>query len=206
LANSTDYSSALYERTIEEMNEFFRNKIITPLLDSNLNGLLLMLQFSKSWENSKLAIKWIQRLFMNIDNGYVKHSKIDNMNNDITDNKKRTYQNMNKQVDESAVIPTLISAMMSNFRTIAFDSLEHRVFTALIDIINQERNGDIIDQSQLKSCVEVIRVMGLCDLNKCRDASSVVSYLNRKQDLCYYFDKFETPFLLSTQEFYEMKM
>lgn len=53
------------------MNEFFKTKIIPPLMDSNLNGVLLMSSFALAWENSKVAIKWIQRLFRSIDTGII---------------------------------------------------------------------------------------------------------------------------------------
>uniref|UniRef100_A0A7S2H4D2 Cullin family profile domain-containing protein n=1 Tax=Octactis speculum TaxID=3111310 RepID=A0A7S2H4D2_9STRA len=136
-------------------------------------------KFSKAWDNHKILTKWTQRLFQHLDRGYV----------------------LNQGSCES-----LTSCGMRKFRDVAFQSTHSRVRTGVLDMINKERAGDQVDRDELKNCIEVFEVMGLCSGPSAKkDLKSVDKMLKMTPELDVYTRDFEEFFLQSTAEYYRLQ-
>ena len=70
-------------------------------------------------------------------------------------------------------------------------------------MINRERAGDSIDREQMKNCIEVFVVMGLCRGPNSKELKDVDKMLKMQPELEVYTTDFEEPFLKSTEQYYE---
>eukprot|EP00615_Pteridomonas_danica_P010351 CAMPEP_0114360526 /NCGR_PEP_ID=MMETSP0101-20121206/23934_1 /TAXON_ID=38822 ORGANISM="Pteridomonas danica, Strain PT" /NCGR_SAMPLE_ID=MMETSP0101 /ASSEMBLY_ACC=CAM_ASM_000211 /LENGTH=638 /DNA_ID=CAMNT_0001504815 /DNA_START=386 /DNA_END=2302 /DNA_ORIENTATION=- len=77
--------------------------------------------------------KWMQRFFMYLDRYYVKHHSL----------------------------PPLSKAGLKHFKALIFDEVKVDVTNAMLDLINQERDGAQVDRSLLKNCVLLYEAMGM---------------------------------------------
>lgn len=73
------------------------------------------------------------------------------------------------------------------FRRIVYEEMKVRVKNAVISLINQEREGEEIDQTLLKNVLEIFVDLG----NK-----------DETRNMVYYVNDFETPFLNDTADYY----
>ena len=46
------------------------------------------------------------------------------------------------------------------FREVVFAETKDRITQAMIDLINKERSGSVVDRSLLRKCVEIYEAMG----------------------------------------------
>jgi cullin 1 len=107
----------------------------------------------------------------------------------------------NSHVKNQEDTPTLVSCALKCFKDKVYETTKLKVLNCLFEIINRERDGEIIDRTVVKECVKVLKIMGChskLDLKK-------VSEFTRMEDLCVYNDDFETPLLDKTREFYTAK-
>lgn len=51
------------------------------------------------------------------------------------------------------------------FKTIVFDSVKADVTAAIVELINTERNGGVVDKELIKSSVEIYEQMGMGTLD-----------------------------------------
>mmetsp|Transcript_36103 Transcript_36103/g.62450 ORF Transcript_36103/g.62450 Transcript_36103/m.62450 type:complete len:709 (+) Transcript_36103:68-2194(+) len=159
------------------MARFLKEHVVAPLLDPSLVGVAMLEKFSKAWHNHKIMTKWIQQLFQHLDRGYVLNSATE----------------------------SLTSCGMKKFLNVAFGDTCERVRAGALDMINRERAGNEIDRNQLKNCVEVFIVMGLCRGSGSKDLKSVDKMLKMNPELDVYIKDFEEPFLKSTKEYYHVE-
>lgn len=62
-------------------------------------------------------------------------------------------------------LPSLEDAGLRYYKTIVFDAVKREITEAIIDLINRERNGAMIDKALIKSCIEVYEKMGMGTLD-----------------------------------------
>eukprot|EP00733_Pompholyxophrys_punicea_P000047 Pompholyxophrys_punicea_v1_NODE_6_length_8794_cov_7.233894.p2 type:complete len:627 gc:universal NODE_6_length_8794_cov_7.233894:245-2125(+) len=102
--------------------------------------------------------KWLKKFFTYLDRYYVKHHSL----------------------------PTLSQAGLRCFRTFIYDEMKTDTTNAILGLINDEREGNIIDKSLVKSIVELYEAMGMGSLEA-------------------YNSDLEEPLLNSTREYYARK-
>jgi len=81
--------------------------------------------------------KWLKKFFTYLDRYYVKHHSL----------------------------PTLIDSGLRRFQTHIYDEMKRDTTTAILGLINEEREGKIIDKSLVKSIVELYESMGMGTLD-----------------------------------------
>lgn len=62
-------------------------------------------------------------------------------------------------------LPSLEDAGLRYFKTIVFDAVKNDVTAAIVDLINTERNGGVIDKALIKSSIEIYESMGMNSLD-----------------------------------------
>ena len=62
-------------------------------------------------------------------------------------------------------LPSLEDAGLRYFKTIVFDAVKADVTAAIVDLINIERNGGVVDKALIKSSVEIYELMGMNSLD-----------------------------------------
>lgn len=126
---------AIYSRINEAIEQFLREHVVSQIMDSSVVGYDMMSRFSRAWEDHKIMVNWIQMLFRHLDKGYVHNN----------------------------TLPTLTSCGMQKFLSVAFGGTRQRVRTAVLDLVNKERDGETVDRSKLRTCIEVFMVMGITE-------------------------------------------
>jgi len=125
---------------------------------SGQGGPILLRELQYRWSNHQLMNKWLMKFFIYLDRYHVTHH----------------------------TLPTLGQAGLKHFKTHIYEVIKVNTTHAILSLINQEREGEIIDKTLVKSNVESYELIGMGNLD---------SYTN---DL-------ETPLLDSTREYYAKK-
>ena len=107
------------------------------------------------WKNHKVMNQWLRKFFMYLDRFYVKHHSL----------------------------PTLEESGLERFKTLVFDAVKADAAAAILAVINREREGEEVDRSLLRSCVDVFEAMGMGTLDT-------------------YNQDFEDKLLTSSEQFY----
>ncbi|KAF1777552.1 Cullin protein, neddylation domain [Phytophthora cactorum] len=151
-----NFSEQLYDRHGQTFDTYLEQKVL-PSLEQAHDQFFLQ-ELVKRWTNHKLMMKWMTRFFMYLDRYYVKHHSL----------------------------PTLDDAGLQSFDRMVFQKVKVRVKDAMIELIEKERNGEIIDTTLMKNCVEIFEVMGMKSLDvyqSCLEADLVATsavYYERK--------------------------
>jgi cullin 1 len=149
----------LYQRHGETIDRYLKEKVLPALLDkTGQGGTILLTELRHRWINHQIMNKWLKRFFTYLDRYYVKHHSL----------------------------PTLEQAGMRCFRTTIYDAMKQDTTSAILGLINDERERKIIDKSLVKSIVELYEEMGMGNLD------------------CYNAD-LETALLENTREYYAKK-
>lgn len=151
-----NWSEELYQRHGETISHYLSQTVLPSLRDQHQEFLLR--ELTRRWSNHQIMNKWMQLFFMYLDRYYVIHHSL----------------------------PSLLEAGLRHFKALVFDEIKRDVASAMLDLINQERDGAIIDRLLVKSCVQLFEAMGM----GCLDA---------------YTTDFEEQLLASTQEYYTRK-
>ena len=62
-------------------------------------------------------------------------------------------------------LPSLQDAGLHYYKTIIFDAIKTEVTAAIIELINNERSGAVIDKELIKSSIQVYEKMGMGTLD-----------------------------------------
>jgi cullin 1 len=108
---------------------------VLPALKEKSHGLLLP-EFIRRADNHTIMNKWYSKFFMYLDRYHVKYQQL----------------------------PTLHDAGMKKFKILIFDSVKHDVTSSILRLINDEREGLVIDKDIVKKCVQVYHRMGMGSL------------------------------------------
>ena len=174
-----DVSEIIYNRVNVALAKFLADHVVAPLLNPDLMGIQMIKKFSKSWDNHKIMTKWVQQLFCHLDRGFVA----------ISDGK----------------VASLVACSMMKFLEVGFGGSFERVRDGLLKLIDDERNGVQVDREELRNCVEVFVVMGVCQSQVCKAVKSVAALLKMEQDLSIYKMHFERKFIATTAQHYEAR-
>jgi len=154
-----NWSRELYQRHGETIDTYLTNTVLPALRDkTGQGGTVLLTELQQRWVNHQIMNKWLKKFFTYLDRYYVKHHSL----------------------------PTLTQAGLRCFRTRIYDEMKSDTTAAILGLINDEREGNIIDKSLVKINVELYEEMGMDTLD------------------CYNAD-LEEPFLTNTREYYAKK-
>ncbi len=154
-----NWSRELYQRHGETIENYLTVTVLPALRDkTGQGGTILLAELQHRWTNHQIMNKWLKKFFTYLDRYYVKHHSL----------------------------PTLSQAGLRCFRTKIYDEMKTDTTAAILDLINDEREGRIIDKSLVKSIVELYEAMGMASLDA-------------------YNTDLEEPLLNSTREYYGKK-
>lgn len=170
----------LYEAHSRHIADYLDSDVEPDL--ARYTGEYLLSAFTRHWERHKVFSEWMRRCFMYLD--------------------RRGPFNQDTEA------PSLTSSAMILFKRRVFDHQKGRVLETVQDFIERERTGASIDQSLLKSVIELFIVMGVAaTVREFKKVAEVERYARRPEagDNDTYRDDFETPFLERTRQFYRRK-
>jgi cullin 1 len=154
-----NWSRELYQRHGETIERYLTTNVLPALRDrTSQGGTILLSELKHRWQNHQIMNKWLKKFFTYLDRYYVKHHSL----------------------------PTLSEAGLRCFRTNVYDEIKGDTTSAIHGLINEEREGKIIDKSLVKSVVELYESMGMGTLDA-------------------YNTDLEEPLLTSTREYYARK-
>ncbi|CAM9571939.1 unnamed protein product, partial [Discosporangium mesarthrocarpum] len=151
-----NWSEQLYDRHGQTIRLYLSGTVVKALRDQH--GEFLLKELVRRWSNHKIMNQWMQKFFQYLDRYYVKHHSK----------------------------PTLNEAGLMHFRNLVYDVTKKTVVNAVLEVINQEREGAIIDRALIKACVELFESMGMGSLQS-------------------YSDDLEEPLLSNTRGYYARK-
>eukprot|EP00555_Chaetoceros_dichaeta_P008358 CAMPEP_0198255728 /NCGR_PEP_ID=MMETSP1447-20131203/5791_1 /TAXON_ID=420782 /ORGANISM="Chaetoceros dichaeta, Strain CCMP1751" /LENGTH=743 /DNA_ID=CAMNT_0043942169 /DNA_START=56 /DNA_END=2287 /DNA_ORIENTATION=- len=154
-----NWSNELYQKHGETIKNYLVQTVLPALHEkSGQGGPILLQELQYRWSNHQLMNKWLMKFFIYLDRYHVTHH----------------------------TLPTLGQAGLKHFKTHIYEVIKVDTTHAILSLINQEREGEIIDKTLVKSNVESYELIGMGNLD---------SYTN---DL-------ELPLLDSTREYYAKK-
>jgi cullin 1 len=154
-----NWSRELYQRHGDTIENYLTTTVLPALRDkTGQGGTILLAELRHRWSNHQIMNKWLKKFFTYLDRYYVKHHSL----------------------------PTLSQAGLRCFRTKVYDEMKGETTSAILGLINEEREGKIIDKSLIKSVVELYESMGMGTLDA-------------------YNSDLEEPLLNSTREYYAKK-
>uniref|UniRef100_A0A0D9Y8K8 Cullin family profile domain-containing protein n=1 Tax=Oryza glumipatula TaxID=40148 RepID=A0A0D9Y8K8_9ORYZ len=151
-----DYSQVLYDRYKQALDDHIESVVLPSLNEKH--GEFLLREIVQRWEKHKLMVRWLRRFFDYLDRYYVTRRSLD----------------------------SLKDLGWSSFRDLVFDKLKSTVATIVIGMIDDEREGNLIDRALLKNALDIYVEIGDSQLN-------------------YYSDDFEQSFLNGTTDYYSKK-
>lgn len=154
-----NWSRELYQRHGETIEQYLNDYVLPALRDKPRQGPnILLTELQHRWKNHQIMNKWLKKFFTYLDRYYVKHHSL----------------------------PTLSQAGLRCFRTHVYEVMKADTTQAILSLINDEREGKIIDKTLVKSIVELYENMGMGTLDS-------------------YTSDLENPLLESTREYYARK-
>ncbi|CAB9524032.1 Cullin-3 [Seminavis robusta] len=154
-----NWSRELYQRHGETIENYLTTHVLPALRDrTGQGGTILLRELQLRWTNHQIMNKWLKKFFTYLDRYYVKHHSL----------------------------PTLSQAGLRCFRTNIYDEMKRDTTQAILGLIDEERNSQIIDKSLIKNIVELYENMGMGSLDA-------------------YNADLEEPLLNSTREYYAKK-
>jgi len=133
-----NWSRDLYQRHGETIELYLTNHVLPALHDrTGQGGTVLLTELNHRWTNHQIMNKWLKKFFTYLDRYYVKHHSL----------------------------PTLSEAGLRCFRTKVYDEMKTDTTSAILGLVNDEREGNIIDKSLVKSIVELYENMGMGSLS-----------------------------------------
>ena len=151
--NPHNYSDKLYEYHKEIISDYLTEEVF-PSIMKQPQGELFLREFQKRWVNHQKMTEWMRKFFMYLDRFYIQHNHL----------------------------PSLQETGIRLFRKKIYDPVKTSVARAILDMIDRERNGTLIDQGFLRSCVHV--------------------FIDTAKNAENYLVDLEAPFLTASRHFY----
>ena len=132
-----NWSHDLYQRHGETMERYLTSTVLPALREkSGQGGPLLLQELQHRWRNHQIMNKWLKRFFTYLDRHYVKRHSV----------------------------PTLEQAGFRCFRALIYEECKVDTTAAILSLIQDERDGKIIDKPSVKSIVKLYEHMGMSSL------------------------------------------
>jgi cullin 1 len=154
-----NHSQQLYAKHGETIQNYLLNTVLPAIRDRGVNGGIPLLEELKfRWENHTIMNKWYSKFFTYLDRYYVEHQSL----------------------------PSLSQAGLTAFKTNIYEHVKVGAKDAIIELIDKERDGEIINKDLILNTVKLYESMGMGSLDT-------------------YNNDLETQLLESTREFYAKK-
>ncbi|KAL2833089.1 Cullin [Aspergillus pseudoustus] len=156
----------LYKKLGEYLSRYLEN-IYTQSTNHAEEALLGF--YMREWSRYTTAAKYINHLFRYLNRHWVKR--------EIDEGKKNVFD--------------VYTLHLVKWRDDFFQNVHEKVMDAVLNLVEKQRNGETIEQSQIKSIVDSFVSLGLDDTDP------------TKSTLDVYRSFFEKPFLAATRTYYE---
>jgi len=154
------WAGRVYKKHTETIDNYLENTVLSALREkSGQGGTILLQELQHRWKNHKLMNRWLNKFFSYLDRFYIKHNNVD----------------------------LLLHVGLKLFKYHIYDEIKSDTTTAVLSLINQERDDEIIDTSLVKDTVDSYQSIG------------------GMENSDTYVDDLETPLLTSTREYYKKK-
>jgi cullin 1 len=131
-----NWSRQLYQRHGERIEHYITSNVLPALRERiGQGGTILLTELQSRWVDHQIMNIWLMIFFTYLDRYYVKRHSL----------------------------PTLEQAGLRCFRTNIYDEIEKD--STAVSLINDEREGHIVDKSLVKSIVELYENMGIGSLD-----------------------------------------
>ncbi|KAM0029605.1 putative cullin protein, neddylation [Helianthus debilis subsp. tardiflorus] len=125
-----DYSQQLYDKYRESFEDYITSTVLPSLTEKHDEFMLR--EFVRRWSNHKVMALWLSRFFHYLDRYFIYRRSL----------------------------PTLNEVAFACFRDLVYEKVKGKVRDAVISLIDQEREGEQIDQSLLKNVLDIFIEMG----------------------------------------------
>ena len=129
-----NWSEKLYVRYSESVSLYVQQKVLPALMGKK--GVELLEELNRRWMNHKLYIKWMDKIFQYLDRYYVR-------------------------VRSAEPVST---KGLNIFKSLIFDEISVETTKALLELINEEREGLAVPEKVLKTVVEMYIELGINSL------------------------------------------
>lgn len=177
LADKDDCSDKVYDYYIDTIKYYTKGVYDNEL--NRLQGPQLLDSLIRRWENHKIFVYWMRKIFTYLDRYHVKNKNV----------------------------PPLFQAGLNIFKAEIMDKVKDKVRTAIIEQANRERNREIIERNRIKEPVICFAQMGLTDAEIVKLTFDHVERLAWKgrENLEYYKENFEKAFIEEAKVYYDNK-
>ncbi|CAL5072266.1 unnamed protein product [Urochloa decumbens] len=125
-----EYSQQLYNKYREALDEYITSTVLPSLMEKH--GEFLLRELVLRSKNHKVMVKWLSRFFHYLERYFLTRRSLDSL--------------------------TLVSS--KSFTTLVFDEPKATVTTIVIAMINQDREGQIIDRALVKNVLNIYTELG----------------------------------------------
>ncbi|GER55913.1 cullin 1 [Striga asiatica] len=151
-----DYSQQLYDKYRESFEEYITSTVLPSLRDKHSEYMLR--ELVKRWQNHKVMVRWLSRFFHYLDRYFIARRSL----------------------------PALYEVGLTCFRELVYQELNSKARDAVISLIDQEREGELIDRALLKNVLDIFVEIGMGQMT-------------------YYENDFEEAMLNGTAAYYSRK-
>lgn len=155
-SNGTGATELLYDRFAKCINEYLLDRVVPALKQKSKETLLP--QAVRRWRDHTVVVKYLGKVFNYLDRYYTKHNNRD----------------------------SLRDVGLKCYQTHVYGTIKEDMARALLDKVDCERKGEIIDRAAMKDGVNLFIEMGLNSLDA-------------------YIHDFEAPLIRETDEFYKLE-
>lgn len=148
------YTPHLYEHYKQCINDYLTNTAL-PAIQSKQGPFMMLHELVRRWNDHNIMKKWMFDFFRYLDKFYVKRQSL-------------------KPLKEVCI---------ERFRVLIFDNIKEKVTTALLSLIEKDRNREEVDRSLLQAAIRIYVDIGM-------DNTSLYSL------------EFEKPFIQATSDYY----
>uniref|UniRef100_A0A7R9YDP0 Cullin family profile domain-containing protein n=1 Tax=Pinguiococcus pyrenoidosus TaxID=172671 RepID=A0A7R9YDP0_9STRA len=165
----------LYEGYVDVLNDFLDKQVATASSAAyDLNN--LGEDVYRWWDRYRTLVLWLHKVLGHLDKGYV----------------------------DQADLESLTTVALRKFHRKVYSSeMGEKVTRMLIDRINRERDGEVVDDHFLKRCIELFVTMGAAVNQK--KIESLKKLHASIADLGEYIRNFQTPFLEASAAYWNAK-
>ncbi|CAN6551396.1 unnamed protein product [Malus baccata var. baccata] len=126
-----DYSQQLYDKYRESFEEYITSTVLPSLREKHDEFMLR--ELVKRWTNHKIMVRWLSRFFHYLDRYFIARRSL----------------------------PPLNEVGLACFRDLVYQELKPKVRSAVISLIDQEREGEQIDRALLKNVLDIFVEIGM---------------------------------------------
>jgi len=126
-----DFSEELYKRYEAAFNQYINSKVLPALVEKK--GEYMLRSLMSRWDNHKIMVRWLSRFFNYLDRYYVQ---------------RHHYATLNQ-------------VGVGCFRRLVYEEIKPSMKTAVLALIDKEREGEKSDRGLIKSITSIFVEMGL---------------------------------------------